>query len=165
MNKLKNWYNKIEEGIVCVLTVIGLGLIFYNVVSRYVFHSPHPETDEIYLILLSIAIILGFSVNISEDNNIDMDLVYNMIQNKPAIKTAFDIFRKICMCVYSAFIAFYGYKSFALQLSTGRAFPLTQIPYWVAYGIIPVIGVLMTIRTFYQLFKYFADRKKEEKTE
>ena len=69
----------------------------------------------------------------------------------------FDLFRKVCLCVYSVFIAFYGYQAMAMQRMTGRAFPLTQIPFWEAYTIIVFVGVILTITSVGQLIGYVTD--------
>ena len=162
MKKMVQIYRKAEEFLCGVLTLLGLAIILYNVVCRYVLHNPHPETDEICMIILSIAIILGFSVNAGEDNYIDMDLIYAGLKSRVAI-VIFDLFRKVFMCVYSVFIAFYGYQAMSMQRVTGRAFPLTQIPFWEAYSIIVFVGVILTITTVGQLIGYIANLCKNKK--
>lgn len=161
MKKLVRLYKKAEEFLCGSLTLLGLSVIFYNVVCRYVFHNPHPETDEICMIILSVAIILGFSVNAGEDNHIDMDLIYTALKNRKAI-IFFDLFRKVCMCVYSLFIAYYGYQAVAMQRATGRSFPLTQVPFWIAYLIIVFVGIVLVITSFAQLIGYVSNLRNQE---
>ena len=162
MKKIVQIYKKAEEIVCGALTLLGLAIILYNFVCRYVLHNPHPETDEICMIILSIAIILGFSINAGEDNYIDMDLIYTSLKSRAAI-VFFDLFRKVCLCVYSVFIAFYGYQAMAMQRMTGRAFPLTQIPFWEAYTIIIFVGVILTITSVGQLIGYVTDLCKNKK--
>lgn len=155
MKKFAHLYNKCEEFLCGVGTVIGLCVILFNVFSRYVFHSPHATTDEISLIILAVATILGFSVNVSEDNNIDMDLLYTSLKNPKHI-IFFDIFKKVCMCVYSVFIAYYGYQAVYLQYVNGRTFPISGFPFWVAYSSIVYVGIVLAIRCFAELIRYVA---------
>lgn len=138
--------------------LFGLLVILWNVFTRYILHSPHSSTDEISLIILSISIIIGFSINVSEDNNIDMDIVYTMLKNS-AVITFFDIFRRVCMCVYSLFIAYYGFQAVALQFATGRTFPITGFPFWISYSIIVFVGIVLTIRCFAALIRTLTQKK------
>ncbi len=165
MKKLVKIYNAIEESICGIGILVGLGIILYNVFCRYVLKDPHAVTDELNLIILSVAIILGFSVNVGEENNIEMDLLYSGVKKNRVAKCIFDIFNKLCMLVYSAFITYYGYQAVIMQKKINRTFPLSKIHFWKVYTIIVFVGVLMFIRTAVQLTKYILNLKKSENKE
>ena len=57
----------------------GLILIFVNVIARYIFLIPIAEIEEIIVIVLAWAIIVGFSIDLGDRSLICMDVVYDAI--------------------------------------------------------------------------------------
>lgn len=85
MKKLGETYNRIENILAAIGTIAGLTLIFINVVMRYVFHHPLAWTDEISVVILSWAIIIGFSIDLGERSHICMDVIYDAVKS-PALR-------------------------------------------------------------------------------
>lgn len=145
MKKLGETYNRIENILAAIGTIAGLTLIFINVVMRYVFHHPLAWTDEISVVILSWAIIIGFSIDLGERSHICMDVIYDAVKS-PALRRAMDWFAVLIGLLYSVFITFYGGQAVALQVTTGRVYPITEFPRWVAYLIIVLAGIAMVGR-------------------
>ena len=139
----------------------GLILIFVNVVARYIFLKPIAEIEEIIVIVLAWAIIVGFSIDLGDKSHICMDVVYDAIKSEKG-RRGLGLFAYLVGALYSGFIAFYGYQAVALQHKTGRVYPVTEIPRWIAYLIIVLVGVAMLGRYIVFLVKFFKGKKKEK---
>ena len=139
----------------------GLILIFVNVIARYIFLKPIAEIEEIIVIVLAWAIIVGFSIDLVDRSHICMDVVYDAIKSEK-IHRGLDLFAYLVGALYSGFIAFYGYQAVALQHKTGRVYPVTEIPRWIAYLIIVLVGVAMLGRYIVFLVKFFKGKKEEK---
>lgn len=133
-------------------TILGLLLIFINVIMRYVLHKPLAWTDEISVIVLSWAIIIGFSIDLGERSHICMDVIYDAVKS-PAMRRIMDWFACLVGLLYSSFITFYGAQAVALQVKTARVYPITEFPRWIAYLIIILTGIVMAGRYLLSLFR------------
>lgn len=145
-------------------TIVGLLLIFINVVMRYVFHHPLAWTDEVSVIVLSWAIIIGFSIDLGERSHICMDVVYDAVKS-PALRRFMDWLSVLIGLLYSGFITFYGGQAVALQIKTARVYPITEFPRWIAYLVIVLVGIVMMIRYFFNvadLLRQNSGRKEEK---
>lgn len=160
MKKLGNSFNKMENTVSVLGMCAGLVLIFINVVARYVFLKPIPEIEEIIVIVLAWAIIIGFSIDLGEQSHICMDVVYDAVKSKK-IRRGLDLFAYLVGALYSSFIAYYGYQAVALQHKTGRVYPVTEFPRWIAYLIIVLTGLAMLGRYVVFIVKFFKDEKGE----
>ena len=87
-----------------------------------------------------------------------MDVVYGAIKSEK-VRRGLDLFAYLIGALYSGFIAFYGYQAVALQHKTGRVYPVTEIPRWIAYLIIVFVGVAMLGRYIVFLVKFFKGQK------
>ena len=163
MKKLGKWFNSIENLLACLGTIVGLLLIFVNVVMRYILHNPLAWIDEVSVIVLTWSIIIGFSIDLGERSHICMDVVYDAVKSK-AIRRGMDLFALLVGLLYSSFITIYGFQAVALQFRTGRIYPLTELPQWIAYLIIIIVGVVMVGRYLINLVQFFrgTDRQAKE---
>ena len=150
-----------EDAVAIFGMCAGLILIFINVIARYVFLKPIAEIEEIIVIVLAWAIIIGFSIDLGEKSHICMDVVYGAIKSEK-VRRGLDLFAYLIGALYSGFIAFYGYQAVALQHKTGRVYPVTEIPRWIAYLIIVLVGVAMLGRYIVFLVKFFKGKKEEK---
>ena len=152
MKQFGKLWNQIEDLLAGVGTIAGLSLIFINVVMRYIFHKPISWTDEICVIILAWAIIIGFSISLGENSHIRMDVVYDQIKS-PRIRGLMDLFSHLVGLLYGMFITFYGAQAVGLQIKTARVYPITEFPRWIAYSIIVFTGAVMTVRYVIVLIK------------
>ena len=150
-----------EDAVYSLGMCSGLILIFVNVIARYIFLKPIAEIEEIIVIVLAWAIIVGFSIDLGDRSHICMDVVYDAIKSEK-VRRGLDLFAYLVGALYSGFIAFYGYQAVALQHKTGRVYPVTEIPRWIAYLIIVLVGVAMLGRYIVFLVKFFKGKKEEK---
>lgn len=161
MKKLGKYFDQAENAVSIFGMCVGLLLIFINVVARYVFHKPIAELEEIIVIVLAWAIIIGFSIDLGERSHICMDVVYDAVKS-PKLRRGLDLFSCLVGLLYSGFITCYGWQAVALQLKTGRVYPVTEFPRWIAYLIIVLTGVAMVVRYLVFLVRFFFGGKEEE---
>jgi len=160
MKKLGKYFAQIENAVSIFGMCAGLLLIFINVVARYVFQKPIAQLEELIVIILAWAIIIGFSIDLGEKSHICMDVIYDGIKS-PRLRRGLDLFAYLVGLVYSGFITLYGWQAVALQLKTGRVYPVTEIPRWIAYLIIVLTGLAMAGRYLIFLLRFFCGGKEE----
>lgn len=161
MKRLGRFFDRMEDTVSIFGMCAGLLLIFINAVARYVFRKPIAELEELLVIILAWAIIVGFSIDLGERSHICMDVIYDAIKS-PRIRRGLDLFAYLVGLLYSGFITFYGWQAVALQLKTGRVYPITEIPRWIAYLIIVLTGAAMVGRYLVFLVRFFHGGKEEE---
>lgn len=125
---------------------------------RYVLHKPLAWTDEISVIILSWAIIIGFSIDLGERSHICMDVIYDAVKS-PAVRRLMDWFSCLVGLLYSSFITYYGAQAVALQIKTARVYPITEFPRWIAYLIIILTGIVMVGRYLLSLSELLKGRR------
>lgn len=143
--KIGRAISRIEDLISSVTLAVGIGMIFVGVVQRYVLNAPSTIIDELSTAVIVWGIIVGFSVALRTESHVKMDFFYD-IAKKESAKRAMRIFGDVVGLIYTVFIAIYGYRACAMQFRFGRVTPMTELPLWGIYAIIPVVGILMSIR-------------------
>ncbi len=143
--RLLKIYESLEEIVSCVAMIIGVGIMFIGVVFRYALNSPLSFVDEIAPIFIVWSVLIGYSIALRNDEHIKMDAVYNVVRN-PSVKKGMLFFSDICGLLFSLFIVRYGYATMALQYKMGRVTQITEFPLWIAYVIIPIMGIAMAVR-------------------
>lgn len=157
MKKVKKLLEEIEDWSSGILVFIGLMILFYGVILRYVFHLPTTWQDEVARIFLVWGILIGASATLRENNHIRMDLLYNIFPG--SVKKVVDIFANLVMLAFFGFLLFSGIELVNQKLTTGQE-SLNGYPLWIIYLIIPISALLLTIRTiekFVYLFKGISD--------
>lgn len=153
MAKIKKWLEEFEDWSAGILVVSGLLILFYGVILRYVLHLPTTWQDEVARILLVWGILIGAAATLRENNHIRMDLVYNIFPK--SIQRCVDFFANLVILAFFIFLLVSGLDLVSQKLHTGQA-SLNGYPLWAIYLIIPLSGLLLTIRTlekFVYLFK------------
>lgn len=152
MNKVKKGLELFEDWTAGILVVAGLGVLFYGVVLRYVFEAPTTWQDEVARLLLVWGILIGASATLRENNHISMELVYQFFPN--SMKKVVDIFGNLVILAFFIFITVSGFEIVMQKVQTGQE-SLNGFPLWFVYSILPLMGVLMIIRTIERLIQAF----------
>ena len=121
--------------------VLGLTLILYGVIMRYVLSSPVYWVDEISTYLVVWAAILGWSVAERDGRHIRVTLLFDRL-SAPARRIA-----NIAASVVSAgFCLILAYMAVVLELryfESGQLTLNTQTPLWVVYSSVPVAALML----------------------
>lgn len=121
------------------------GLLFVNVVLRYIFRDPIPWAEEVSIYLIVWIVFVGGSVAVRTRGHIAIDLLPLMLSPANRRRLAIGV-----AVVMAAFFAVFFYYSGAHTLrirAGGQVMPVLQAPMWLTYLAMPVGSFLMGLRT------------------
>jgi C4-dicarboxylate transporter DctQ subunit len=134
-----------ENGFIGVALAFASGLLFVNVVLRYIFRDPIPWAEEISIYLIVWIVFVGGSVAVRTRGHIAIDLLPLMLSPANRRRLAIGV-----AVVMAAFFAVFFYYSGAHTLrirAGGQVMPVLQAPMWLTYLAMPVGSFLMGLRT------------------
>ncbi|HWJ02843.1 MAG TPA: TRAP transporter small permease [Verrucomicrobiae bacterium] len=159
MKKFWKIYSFLEDIISGGLLVTGVTIIFYGVMMRYVFNSPKSWVDEISQYLIIWGTLIGTSVALRDDHHIKVDMLFDRFPLR--VQYFVTLFAHVVGTVFSIFIAYNGMKLVQFTLNTGQKSTDVGIPLYIVYSILPLFGVLLTIRFVAKLYETAKGNGKE----
>lgn len=144
MSKWRERYAAFEDYLSGSLIVIGVGLIFYGVVSRYVLNNPKAWVDEISTYFVVWGTLIGTAVALREGHHIQVDILYDRVS--PRVRKAFNLFSNGLGVLFCVFFIFFGGKLLAMYLETQQQSTDTGIYLWIVYMVIPFSGLMLGYR-------------------
>ena len=85
-----------------------------------------------------------------------------LVQLAPRLKMPLSYFSNLVTLIFSAMMIYYGWLMAALQVRTFQKTIILEIPLVYLYAILPVMGVMMFIRTLQVIYEDFAQTRREE---
>ena len=144
LKKLDTIVTNIEEWTLFIIVIAALLSLFVNVVLRYGFNYTLAWSEELVRIVIIYSTFIGASVAVKQRAMIRIDAV---VQIFPKLKPGLTIFTNLLMLVFAWMMVYYGYKMTHMQLLTNQKTIIMQIPLVIIYAIMPVMGVMVFIRT------------------
>lgn len=159
MKKFIAILESLEDWVSGLLIAAGLGVLFLQVIMRYVLSMPTTWHDEIGRYLIIWGVLIGSAVAIRDNQHIKVDIFYKLLPK--GLQKWVNVFAYLITMFFFAFMIIYGYqivieKFISGQNSTG-GFPL-----WIIYLILPISGVLMIIRTIAKLIGIFINKHEDD---
>src|SRR5690625_4798289 len=144
MNTIRKIWDLFED--ITSGTFLGLGIliIFYGVVMRYIFNDPKSWIEEIASYMIIWGILFGLSVALRNNRHIQVDLLYNKMPN--SIKRILDIVVALAGITFCFLFIYYGFLLLLRTYSTGVTSMNVGIPMWIIYIILPVSGLMFALR-------------------
>ena len=87
------------------------------------------------------------------------------VQLMPKLKVPLNFFSNITILVFAWMMIYYGWLMAALQYRTQQKTIIMQIPYVYLYAIMPLMGVLWTLRTIQVMYEDIMALKAEKTTD
>jgi C4-dicarboxylate transporter DctQ subunit len=136
------WLDRAEE-IVGGAAFVGMtGMVFVNVVCRYLANSPIPGSDELATLLFTWATFLGASIGIRRQLHLGIEFVTRLF---PARAQALcGLLVSLLMAGFAVLLLVYGWR--IMQTAHLKLTPVLQWPYIWVYLAVPVGAVLMLLR-------------------
>jgi len=153
MKRFMKVYEFLEDIISGGLLSVGVTLIFYGVIMRYVFNDARSWVDEISQYLIIWGTLIGTSVALRNDHHIKVDMLFNVLPKK--VQHIVTLFAHCVGITFSLFIGYYGYKLVAFTHNTGQVSTDVGIPLYLVYSILPLTGALLTFRFAIKLYETF----------
>lgn len=151
MERLKRAYAAFEDYLSGSLLFIGLCMIMLNVVLRYFWGRPQSLLDEFSLYFIIWGLLLGFCVALRDNHHIRVDMLYNILPLR--VKWLVSIFSNTLGLAFCIFYTYYGYKLVESYLNSGQRSADSQFPLWIVNLILPVSGLLFSIRFIDKLYQ------------
>ncbi|WP_342536991.1 TRAP transporter small permease [Sporosarcina sp. FSL K6-3508] len=144
MKTLQKIWRAVEEISAGVFFFGGITLIFYGVVMRYGFNSPKAWVEEVVRYVIIWGVFLGFSIALRHNQHIQVDLLYDKMPGK--MKKFVDLFATIISILFCLAYTYYGYLLVEARYHSGMVSLDVGIPMWIVYLILPISGVLFSLR-------------------
>jgi TRAP-type C4-dicarboxylate transport system permease small subunit len=149
-----------EEWTLFIATMLGLLVLFVAVVLRYTISYTIPWSQEIVREVIIYTTFIGCSVAIKNRAMLKIDA---LIQVVPKLKTICEYIANFGTVIFSLIIIKYGWKMVVQQYQTHQYTIILQIPIYLLYLILPIMGILMLIRVIQVLYEDFTKQKVFEK--
>ncbi|MDA1184702.1 MAG: TRAP transporter small permease [Acidobacteria bacterium] len=134
-------YAAFEDLVTATCMVLGLTLILYGVIMRYLFSSPVYWVDEISTYLVVWAAILGWAVAERDGRHIRVTLLFDRLSARA--RRVADISASV---VSAGFCLILAYMALVLELryfESGQLTLNTQSPLWIVYSSVPVAALML----------------------
>lgn len=155
LKKLDTIVTNIEEWTLFIIVMAALLSLFANVVLRYGFNYTLAWSEELVRIVIIYSTFVGASVAIKQRAMIRIDAV---VQLFPKLKPGLTFFTNLLMLGFAWMMVYYGYKMTHMQLLTNQKTIIMQIPLVIVYAIMPVMGVMVFIRTIQVIIQDFRSK-------
>jgi C4-dicarboxylate transporter DctQ subunit len=160
MAKWRERYAAFEDYFAGTLIAVGVFLIFYGVVCRYVFNNPKAWVDEISTYCIVWGTLTGLGVALREGHHIQVDILFDRVP--PFFQKVFNVFSNALGVLFCIFFIFFGGKLLSLYWVTQQKSTDVGIYLWIVYLVIPLSGLMLGFRFIDNLL---SSLKKEVKAE
>lgn len=144
LKKIDTIVSNIEEWTLFIIVMAALISLFANVVLRYGFNYTLAWSEELVRIVIIYSTFVGASVAVKQRAMIKIDAI---VQIFPKLKPGLTLYSNILMLIFACMMVFYGYQMTHMQLLTHQKTIIMQIPLVIIYSIMPLMGVMVFIRT------------------
>ena len=141
LDKILSWF---EEWTLFITVLVALVALFVNVVLRYGFNYSLAWSEELVREVIIYTTLIGCSAAVKNRSMIKIDAT---VQIFPKLKTPLTFFSNFVMIIFSFMMLYYGWQMALLQLRTEQKTIIMQIPLVYLYAILPVMGIMIFIRT------------------
>ncbi|MFC7687848.1 TRAP transporter small permease [Ureibacillus sp. GCM10028918] len=159
MNILMKIWTFLEEVLAVIFFSLGIVLIFYGVVMRYVLNDPQAWVEEVARYAIIWGTFLGFGLALKHNQHIQVDILYDNL-SKP-LQFMMNILATSLSIVFCLIYTFYGFILVENRYSSGMISLDVGIPMWIVYLILPISGILFSLR-FVERLVNILRRKGEE---
>ncbi len=139
-----------EDWTLFIAVMVALVSLFVNVVLRYGFNYALAWSEELVREVIIYTTLIGCSAAIKQRKMIKIDA---SVQLLPKLKVPLMFFSNLVTIIFSIMIIYYGWLMVLMQIRTDQKTIVMQIPLAYLYVILPVMGILMFIRTIQIIYE------------
>ena len=150
-----------EEWTLFLTVFVALIALFVNVVLRYGFNYSLAWSEELVREVIIYTTFIGCGVAIKERKMIKIDA---SVQLLPKLKVPLNFFSNIATLIFAWMMIYYGWLMAALQYRTHQKTIIMQIPLVYLYAILPLMGILWTLRTIQVMYEDIVALKADKNT-
>ena len=164
--KILNFLDKVltffEEWTLFISVIVALLALFVNVVLRYTINYSLAWSEELVREVIIYTTFIGCSAAIKNRSMIRIDA---SVQLMPRLKFILAGFSNIVTIIFSGMMIYYGWLMAALQVQTNQKTIIMQIPLVYLYAILPLMGIMMFIRSIQIMHQDFAEQRAKKSQE
>jgi TRAP-type C4-dicarboxylate transport system permease small subunit len=124
--------------------------LFANVVLRYGFNYSLAWSEELVREVIIYTTFIGCSAAVKGRTMIKIDA---SVQLLPRFKMPLTYFSNFAIMIFAGMMIYYGILMMALQYRTHQKTIIMEIPYVLLYAILPLMGVMMMIRSIQVVYQ------------
>ncbi len=140
----------VEDWVLFLSTFVALLSLFVNVVLRYGFNYSLAWSEELVREVIILTTFIGCSAAIKARSMIKIDA---LVQIVPRLKSPLTFFSNAVTLIFAGMMMYYGWLMTALQVTTHQKTIILEIPLAYLYALLPVMGIMMFIRTCMVLYE------------
>ena len=144
----------VEEWLLFLATMGALIALFFNIILRYGFNYSLAWSEELVREVIILTTLLGCSAAIKARNFIKIDALAQFVA---PLKTPLTFVSSFVTLIFSGMMIYYGTKMVMLQAATAQATIIMEIPLEYIYAIMPLMGVMMFLRTLQMIHQDILD--------
>ncbi len=134
----------VEGWVLFISTFTALIALFVNVVLRYGFNYSLAWSEELVREVIILTTFIGCSAAIKARSMIKIDALVQLV---PRLKTPLTFFSNFVTLIFASMMIYYGWRMAALQVTTNQKTIILEIPLVYLYAILPIMGIMMFLRT------------------
>ena len=156
MDKILTFF---EEWTLYISVIVALIALFFNVVLRYGFNYSLAWSEELVREVIIYTTFIGCSAAVKNRSMIKIDA---SVQLLPRLKMPLTYFSNFVTMIFAGMMIYYGWLMVVMQYRTQQKSIIMEIPYFLLYGILPLMGVMMLIRAIQVIYQDFMEQKAEK---
>ena len=149
-----------EEWTLFVSVIVALLALFVNVVLRYGFNYSLAWSEELVREVIIYTTFIGCSAAVKNRSMIKIDA---SVQLLPKLKMPLTYFSNFVTIIFAGLMIYYGLLMMMLQYRTHQKTIIMEIPLVILYAILPLMGVMMLIRSIQVIYEDFAEQRSGKK--
>jgi TRAP-type C4-dicarboxylate transport system permease small subunit len=114
------------------------------VILRYGFNYALAWSEELVREVIIVTTFIGCSAATKARAMVKVDAVIQLV---PVTKYPIMFFSNLVTLLFSGMMIYYGWKLVLMQAATSQTTILLQIPLELLYAVLPIMGIMMSIRT------------------
>ena len=139
-----------EEWTLFVTVMVALVALFVNVVLRYGFNYSLAWSEELVREVIIYTTFIGCSAAVKNRSMIKIDA---SVQLLPKLKMPLTYFSNFVTMIFAVMMIYYGWMMVVLQYQTQQKTVIMEIPYVILYAILPLMGIMMLIRSIQVVYQ------------
>ena len=159
LDKLDTILTWFEEWVLYLLVTVGLISLTVNVYLRYVHHYSLSWSEELIRHIIILTTFIGLSAGIKNRSMITIDA---LVQLAPRLRRPMTLVSQLAVLVFSVLIIGLGWDVAQQKFDTFQETIILEIPLGILFSLMPLMGVLMLIRTVQAMWKDFQETKGAE---
>lgn len=159
LGKIDKFLTFFEDWTLFISVMLALVALFVNVVLRYGFNYTLAWSEELVREVIIYTTLIGCSAAIKQRKMIKIDA---SVQLLPKLKVPLTFFSNFVTMIFASLMIYYGWLMAALQYRTHQKTIIMQIPLVYLYAILPLMGILMMIRTLQVIYEDILELKSKE---